>query len=308
MPPGAVGIRTLPLLSVVLQVAGNLGGGVAGEPLAHEGRHAGHVGGRLAGATETRVVLVQGAQRRCSAVRPDDVGLEPPVRGWAAAAVRIDGANVVPVGRAYRQHAEVGAFRRIADAAVLGVVLNASRTPNSYLNPVGRLATVVGYPYAEVPRFNCEPEPNPFEWHMTAFSRLRSIAREKDFASSSIGQMKVQIRARSIPIVFPTQLYAIKPTRSNEYTHNFVILAAEPQRSIAVGVRVASKPGIISIIARRVDPSDIAGLGPIHRVQSTGADWRSAIAGTVEKPGHRVVDNRYPLGGHPRSGGLQVSR
>ena len=58
------------------------------------------------------------------------------------------------MGRAHRQHAEVGAFRRIADAAVLGVVLNASLTPNSYLNPVGRLAAVVDYHYAEVPRFN----------------------------------------------------------------------------------------------------------------------------------------------------------
>ena len=62
--------------------------------------------------------------------------------------------------------------------------------------------------------------------------------------------MKVQIRARSIPIVFPSQLYAIERTRSNEHTNNFVILAAEPQRSIAVRVRVASKPGIISTIAR----------------------------------------------------------
>ena len=45
------------------------------------------------------------------AVRPDDVGLVPLVWSGAPAAVRLDGANVVPMGRAHRQHAEVGAFR-----------------------------------------------------------------------------------------------------------------------------------------------------------------------------------------------------
>ena len=91
------------------------------------------------------------------------------------------------MGCAYRQHTGVGAFRRIADAAVLGVVLNASRTPNSYLNPVGRLAAAVGYSYAEIPRFYWEPEPDHFEWHVTAFSRLRHIAGVNDFTGSSIG-------------------------------------------------------------------------------------------------------------------------
>ena len=95
------------------------------------------------------------------------------------------------MGRAYRQQAGVGAFRRIDDAAVLGVVLNASRTPNSYLNPVGRLAALVDYRYAEVPRFNCEPELDPFEWHMTAFSRLFINAGRNEFTSVLIVQVKV---------------------------------------------------------------------------------------------------------------------
>ena len=53
MPPSAVGVRTLPLFSVVFQVAGHLGRGIVGEPLAHEGRHAGYMRRGLAGAAET---------------------------------------------------------------------------------------------------------------------------------------------------------------------------------------------------------------------------------------------------------------
>ena len=42
--PGVVGGRTFPLLCVLLQVVCNLHGRVRREPLAHQGRHAGHVG------------------------------------------------------------------------------------------------------------------------------------------------------------------------------------------------------------------------------------------------------------------------
>ena len=48
MPPRIVGIRASPLLGVVLQVGGNLRGRQMGEPLAHQGSRAGHVG-RLLG-------------------------------------------------------------------------------------------------------------------------------------------------------------------------------------------------------------------------------------------------------------------
>ena len=143
MPPGVVGVRATPLLRVVLQVVGDLDRGEFREPLAHQRGHAGHVGRRLAGAAEAPVVVVQGASGRYPAVCPDDVGLDPPVRGWAAAAESLDGVDVVPGGRAHGQHAGVGAFRRIADAAVPGVVLNGRRIPYRYLNPGRRVATLV---------------------------------------------------------------------------------------------------------------------------------------------------------------------
>ena len=142
MPPGVVGIRASPLLRVFLQVAGDLDRGVVREPLAHQRGHARNMGRRLAGAAEALIVLVQGASGCYPAVGPDDVGLDPPVGSGAAAAERLDGANVAPGGRAHGQHAGVGAFRRIGNAAVPGVVLNIS-SPYRYLNPGRRVAALV---------------------------------------------------------------------------------------------------------------------------------------------------------------------
>ena len=145
VPPGVIGVRALPLLRVVLKIAGDLRRGVAGESLAHQGRHAGHVGRRLAGAAETHIVLVQGFQRRCPAGRPNYVWLYPSVGRRPAAAVRLDGVNVVPVGRAHGQRAGIGAFRRVADAAILGVMLYGRDMLDHQLNPARQVAA--GMPY-----------------------------------------------------------------------------------------------------------------------------------------------------------------
>ena len=189
--------------------------------------------------------------------------------------------NVVPRCRAHRQHSGVSALRRVADAAAPGVVLDRITRPNHQLNPVGRIAAVVGYSYAKVPAVNWGPKPKTFIWNMTTFSRLFRFAVENDFKSVYIVQIKVQICTRSIPVVFPPQLDSITPTLSKGHIDNFVILATKPDPLISVRVRVASKPGILSRIARCVDPNDVACHSPIHGPQRTGAGWRSTVAGTV---------------------------
>ena len=123
--PGAIRIgAAYTLFRILLQVGNNLLRRVARKPLAHQGRHAGHVGRCLTGPAE------RARSRRFPASRSDYVWLHPPVRRRATAAVTLNTVDVAPVCRPHRQHPWVGALRGVYDAADPGVILKPNTTFN----------------------------------------------------------------------------------------------------------------------------------------------------------------------------------
>ena len=97
MSPFVIGVWTgYPLFGVVLQVGHHLRGGVVRKTLSNQRCHTGHMGRRLAGATEGRA-----ARRSLPAVGGDPIRLGPPVRsGPSAAEVGKQRFTFVPGGGA----------------------------------------------------------------------------------------------------------------------------------------------------------------------------------------------------------------
>ena len=241
-----------------------------GEPLAHQRRHASYVGRRLAGSTETLVVGIQGSQCRFPASRSDDFGLDldPAVGSGAPAAVRLDGVHVVPRGRPHRQHAGVGAFPGVVNAAVPGVVLDRINAPNCHLNPVWQTAALVMHHYV-VYSGDENPKSQRFVWIVSSASRLRVIANQKQITGGRVPNVKVEIAGRSTPAIVPPQLDSNRVPLLKERHIVAVIRLGElevdkPTTTRRADVGTAGEPGSPSIIARCVDPNDSVVHRPVH--------------------------------------------
>ena len=119
------------------EVFGDLARRVIGEALAHKRGDAGDVRRRLSRA-EPRA-----GGCRIRAVNAHQVGLNAPVRGWAAPASGIYFVGCLPERRSHGQHAGVGAFAGRADAAAQRVMARLFVAQRHKLQPFGRRAALL---------------------------------------------------------------------------------------------------------------------------------------------------------------------
>ena len=120
------------------------------------------------------------------------------------------------MGRAHRQHAGVGAFPWIADAAVPRVVLDRTNTPNRYLKPVGCAAAVVGHHYG-IPAISGNLIAQLFRWNLARSSSLKVEAVRDDVCGGKVPKKQVEIATSSTPAIVPPQLDCYPVARIKEH-------------------------------------------------------------------------------------------
>ena len=289
-------------------------GGVVGEALFDQRRQARYMGRRLACSREPALLPLRAAEAGgdgsggyLSACRAGDVGLGRSARRWALAAVARNRVGVPVVGRSHREHAGVGAFRRIAHAAARGGVcqvaakrleLRPARSVSGYFTH--RKSVCSGY---------IDLDADGFARYVAGLAGLGVVACENVIPTpSGVApiQLKFKARIRGSPAVVPAQLEC--DAFSRPYRDGVDKIGSLKYKS-GCACGKAAVPCGARVVSGRVDEDYAAGDRGVHAFEGTVGEWGCAVAGAVPgSAGYRVVDDVHILFHHPVDGVFQVAQ